>query len=130
LNFLDENFPEDQRPLLRKWRVPHRQIGRELAGFVVKDADIIPLLHRLPAGRKRRSLEASFSLIRQRFPERILPIDFSIAVEYGDLQARLGPLPVLDTLIGATAIVNRLTVITRNTSDISRTGAAIHDPWI
>ena len=40
MNLLDENFPEDQRPLLRKWRVPHRQIGRELAAFGVKDNDI------------------------------------------------------------------------------------------
>lgn len=84
---------------------------------------------RLPSGRKRRSLEASFDLIRERFPGRILPIDFGIAVEYGDIQAKVGPLPVLDTLIGATAIVNHLTVVTRNTPDISRTGARIHDPW-
>src|SRR6185503_9294453 len=76
------------------------------------------------------SLEASFDLIRERFPGRILPIDFGIAVQYGDIQAKVGPLPTLDTLIGATAIVNRLTVITRNTPDISRVGVRIHDPWI
>ena len=97
---------------------------------VITIAEIWHGIARLPASRKRRSLEASFDLIRQRFPERILPIDFSIAVQYGDIQAKVGPLPVLDTLIGATAIVNRLTVITRNTPDISRTGAAVHDPWI
>ena len=44
---------------------------------------------------------------------------------YGELQAQAGPLPVLDTLIGATALVNRLTVITRNTADLARTGALI-----
>lgn len=97
---------------------------------VITVAEIWQGIARLPAGRKRRSLEASFDLIRERFPGRILPIDFAIAVQYGDIQAKVGPLPALDTLIGATAIVNRLTVITRNTPDISRTGARIHDPWI
>jgi len=50
-------------------------------------------------------------------------------MKYGDLQALAGQLPILDTLIGATALVNRLTVVTRNTADIGRTGAPIHDPW-
>jgi predicted nucleic acid-binding protein len=84
----------------------------------------------LPAGKKRRALEASFDLIPDRFPDRILPVDSAIAMKYGQLQAEFGPLPTLDTLIGATAIVNRLTVITRNTADIARTGAVIHDPWL
>jgi len=96
---------------------------------VITVAEIWQGIARLPSGRKRRFLEASFDLIRERFPGRILPIDFAIAVQYGDIQAKAGPLPALDTLIGATAIVNRLTVITRNTPDISRTGARIHDPW-
>lgn len=85
---------------------------------------------RLPAGRKRRALEASFDLIQDRFPDRILPVDFAIAAKYGQIQAEAGPLPTLDTFIGATAIVNRLTVLTRNTGDIARTGALIHDPWL
>ena len=85
---------------------------------------------RLPAGKKRRSLEASFGLIQERFPDRILAVDFSVAMKYGELQAQSGPLPILDTLIGATAMVNRLTVITRNTDDIARTGALILDPWV
>lgn len=97
---------------------------------VIAIAEIWQGIARLPSGRKRRSLEASFDLIRERFPGRILPVDLAVAVQYGDIQAKVGPLPAPDTLIAATAIVNRLTVITRNTSDISRSGARIHDPWI
>lgn len=97
---------------------------------VITVGEIWQGIARLPAGKKRRSLEASFDLIQQRFPERILPVDFAVAMKYGELQAQAGPLPTLDTLIGATAIVNRLTVITRNTADLARTGALIHDPWL
>lgn len=46
MNLLDENFPADQAPLLRAWRIPFRQIGREMARLGTKDPDILPLLHR------------------------------------------------------------------------------------
>jgi len=97
---------------------------------VITVGEIWQGIARLPAGRKRRSLEASFGLIEERFPDRILTVDFAIAMKYGEIQAQAGPLATLDTLIAATALVNRHTMITRNTADIARTGALIHDPWI
>jgi hypothetical protein len=45
VNLLDENFPEDQRPILRAWGIPFRQVGREFSHSGVKDPEIIPLLH-------------------------------------------------------------------------------------
>jgi predicted nucleic acid-binding protein len=97
---------------------------------VITVGEIWEGISRLPPGRKKRSLEVSFNLIQQRFPDRILTVDIAVAMKYGELQAKAGPLPVLDTLIGATAIINRLTIITRNTDDFARAGALIHDPWI
>ena len=47
MNLLDENIPESQRQLLRSWRIPVRQIGHEVGRAGTKDAEIIPLLHRL-----------------------------------------------------------------------------------
>jgi len=47
LNLLDENFPADQAALLRQWKVPHRQFGRDFSTLGAQDTDIIPLLHRL-----------------------------------------------------------------------------------
>jgi hypothetical protein len=46
LNLLDENFPKDQLPLLKEWRIPFRRIGHDLARLGVKDHDIVPPLHR------------------------------------------------------------------------------------
>lgn len=83
----------------------------------------------LPHGRKRRALEGMFDLIPDRFHDRIIPVDHAIAVKFGEIQAELGPLPSLDTLIAATAITRRLTLVTHNTKDMARTGAAILDPW-
>jgi hypothetical protein len=96
---------------------------------VITVAELWQGISALPSGKKRRALEVSFGLIEERFPGRILGIDVSIATKYGDLQTKAGPLPILDTMIGATALVHRLTVITRNTKDIARTGASVLDPW-
>lgn len=39
------------------------------------------------------------------------------------------PIPVMDGLIAATALVHDLTVVTRNTSDFERTGVRILNPF-
>jgi hypothetical protein len=45
---LDENLPASQRALLRKWRIHFRAIGVDLAARGTQDANLIPLLHKLP----------------------------------------------------------------------------------
>jgi len=39
------------------------------------------------------------------------------------------PLPVIDGLLAATAIVHGLTLVTRNVSDVERTGVEVLSPW-
>ncbi len=45
MNILDENISEDQRQLLRGWRIRARQIGHEVGRPGMQDGEIIPLLH-------------------------------------------------------------------------------------
>lgn len=48
MNVLDENIPEDQRQLLRSWRIRAYQIGRDIGRLGLKDEQqIIPLLLKL-----------------------------------------------------------------------------------
>ena len=88
---------------------------------------------KLATSRRRASLEKWFGGLRDRFRDRILPVDEPVALEWGRIAARgelAGtPIPSIDALIAATAIVHGLAVVTRNTSDIARTGAPIVDPW-
>ena len=74
------------------------------------------------------SLAAWVDGIETNFADRVLPIDAAAARLWGELAAHRS-LPVIDTLIAATAIVRGLILVTRNTRDVSATGAALLDPW-
>jgi predicted nucleic acid-binding protein len=62
------------------------------------------------------------------FADRVLPVDAATARRWGELSATRS-LPVIDTLIAATAIGHDLTLITRNTRDVELTGVRFIDPW-
>lgn len=47
MNILDEHVPEEQRELLKRWRIPVRHIGYDVGRKGLQDDEIIPLLHRL-----------------------------------------------------------------------------------
>ena len=69
----------------------------------------------------------------ERFSERILPVDAAVAVAWGRIQgeAERGgmKLPVIDSLLAATAEIHRLTLATRNVADFDRCGATVFNPW-
>ena len=48
MNVLDENIVAQQCEQLRQWRIPFRQIGRDLSSHGTLDENLIPLLHQLP----------------------------------------------------------------------------------
>ena len=67
-----------------------------------------------------------------RFAGRILPIDQSVADRWGRLAALAGlrsPVSVIDGLLASTALHHNLTLVTRNTKDVARTGVPLFDPW-
>jgi predicted nucleic acid-binding protein len=60
---------------------------------------------------------------------RVLPVTSAISDAWGALDARTGPLPIVDGLLAATAIVHELILVTRNVADFTRTGIDVFDPW-
>jgi hypothetical protein len=89
---------------------------------------------RLSASARRNRL---LSWVRrdlvERFGGRLLPIDTRTATRWGSItgesEKRGRPLPVIDCLIAATALVHGLTVVTRNVGDFERCGATCFNPW-
>ena len=63
-----------------------------------------------------------------RFSERILPIDVLVARRSAAMHVP-DPRPVRDALIAATALVHRMTVVTRNIDAFLPMGVALLNPW-
>lgn len=96
----------------------------------------------LAIGEIRRGIEglrrrdpASASAIEQwllrmleSFDERVVPVDARVADRWGVLGVP-DPLPVIDGLLAATALVHGLTLVTRNVRDVAATGVATLDPF-
>ena len=67
----------------------------------------------------------TFSL---QFADRILPVDASVADAWGRMYA-IRNVPVVDGLLAASAIVNGLTLVTRNVSHVQGLGADLLNPF-
>ena len=65
--------------------------------------------------------------LRERFADRILPVDATVAEEWGRLNAP-APRNTVDSLIAATARIHGMTVVTRNTSDFANSGVQLINP--
>jgi predicted nucleic acid-binding protein len=74
------------------------------------------------------TLEAWFQKVVTEYQDRIIGIDQQIAEEWGRMSSP-DPLPVIDGLLAATAKVRGLTLVTRNTKDILRTGVSTINPF-
>ena len=61
--------------------------------------------------------------------DRILPVDRDAADEWGRLSVP-DPLSVIDGLLAATAKVRGMTLVTRNTRDVERTGVTCLNPFL
>ena len=88
-------------------------------------------IENMTAGRRKASfLDWLEQEIPRYFVGRILPVDGPIAERWGQLCAKAGrPLPAIDSLLAATALVHGLTLVTRNLSDVSLPGVSVLNPW-
>lgn len=73
-------------------------------------------------------LDAWVRRIEIDFAARVLPVSAAIADRWGRL-AVPDPVPAVDGLLAATALVYELTIVTRNTRDMVRTGVRVVDPF-
>jgi predicted nucleic acid-binding protein len=89
---------------------------------------------KLAPGRRKRQIQTWLDQdLRRRFGERILAIDLDSALAWGRVcgaSERKGrPLPVMDSLLAATAEVLNLTLVTRNESDFAAYPVHVLNPW-
>jgi predicted nucleic acid-binding protein len=75
-----------------------------------------------------RQLEVWLDGLIANFGTRILPIDNRVADLWGRLNVP-DPIPAVDGLLAATALVHGLTLVTRNVKDVATTGVTVFNPF-
>ncbi len=78
--------------------------------------------------RQASALERWLRDVEAGFDDRVLPVTLPVAAAWGR-QQYTRPLPVIDSLIAATARVNGMTVVTRNIKDFAMTGVDVLNPF-
>jgi len=73
-------------------------------------------------------LESWLVGLRRGYSDRILPVGVEAAEEWGRMNVP-DPISTRDGLMAATAKVRNMTFVTRNTSDVARTGVRLLDPF-
>lgn len=77
---------------------------------------------------RAQALERWLERLNRDFHDRVVGVDAAVADRWGRLNAGR-PLPVVDGLLGATALVHDFTLVTRNVGDLEGTGVALLDPF-
>jgi predicted nucleic acid-binding protein len=109
------------------------QIEESLFLSVLTIGEIEKGIARLPASKRKQTLETFLESLVTRFDRRILDLDTRTLRRWGALTAMLEKkgrvLPIVDSLLAATALEHDLTIITRNTGDFAGTGARVLNIW-
>ena len=88
----------------------------------------------LGPGKKRNALLLWIETgIKADFADRILPVDIAVMERWAELQIATQKagrsLPLMDSLLAATALAHGLTLATRNLADFQAAGVPLLDPW-
>lgn len=121
-------------------RKPHPNTG-VVAWFEATDAAALRLsvlvLGELRSGVERlrprdpvraAALDAWLTELSSRFRDRIAPVTLEVSDRWGSLISSQ-PLPVIDSLMAATALVHRWTLVSRNERDLAPTGVPLLNPF-
>ena len=101
---------------------------------VITIGEIRKGIAKLPASKRRENLERwLFEDLLVRFHDHILPLDGNVLLAWGQLTGELAAkginLPAIDSLIAATVLHYRYTLVTRNEADFQHTGITVVNPW-
>jgi toxin FitB len=88
---------------------------------------------KLPTSKRKSELKLWLDKVLIRYGHRILPFTVSSANIWGEMKADLEMqgriLPIIDSLMAATALEHRLTIVTRNEEDFAAAGVKVLNLW-
>ncbi len=128
-NILSELFKKHPEPKVTHWLKEAEQESLFLSVLTV--GEIRKGIERMEQGsRKARLIQFLEKDLSAQFEGRILPIDLEVSETWGLLEAQAGrPIPTVDTLLAATALVHNLTLVTRNIQDFGFSKLKLLNLW-
>ncbi|MBL8549721.1 MAG: type II toxin-antitoxin system VapC family toxin [Hyphomonadaceae bacterium] len=108
-----------------------QQSSLDLFLSTVTLGEVVYGIERLPPGPERSRLQVwRDQLFVQPGAPILLPVDELVSVAWGRLRASLPrTLPIIDSLVAATAMAHSLTIVTRNVRDFAALGVPVLNPW-
>lgn len=87
----------------------------------------------IPDSKRKAKLSEWLNSMIDGYQDRILPVDQAVAGNWGETQGQCEleglPLATIDGLIGSTAKIHNLRLVTRNVSDFENCRTIIFNPW-
>jgi hypothetical protein len=102
---------------------------------VITIGEIQKGISKLPDGRKKKKQLQNWlsNDLKVRFKDRILEITIEIAHVWGHVlgscEKKGISLPAVDSLIASQGIFHKMTIVTRNISDMEPSGVPLFNPW-
>ncbi|NBC27691.1 MAG: PIN domain-containing protein [Bacteroidetes bacterium] len=129
---ISELVKKKPNPNVVKWFTDQDELSMYLS--VITFGELRKGIEKLPDSKKKKELNRWLKEdLNQRFKNRILDITIEEVNKWGEILAATEkdgrPLPAIDSLIAATALVHDLSVVTRNTQDMEGSGVEVINPW-
>lgn len=127
-NVLSESSKPVPNPKVQDWLEAH-EIDSAIDSIIL--GEVLVGIQLLPRGRRRSKLEKWIAAIEQNVA--CIPWDAQCSRRWAALVAEMHaagtPMPKLEGMIAATALVHGLTLVTRNTQDFIKAGVKVFNPF-
>jgi predicted nucleic acid-binding protein len=123
------------KPDLRVVKWIRSQDEESLFLSVITIGEIQKGISKLPDGRTKKHQLQNWltNELQDRFKGRILEITIGSAIVWGqvlgDCEKKGVTLPAIDSLIASQGILHKMTIVTRNISDMEPSGVSLLNPW-
>lgn len=129
---ISELVKKKPNPNVVTWFADQDELSMYLS--VITFGELRKGIEKLPDSKKKKELNRWVNEdLSRRFKNRVLNITIEEVNKWAEILAAAEkdgkPLPAIDSLIAATALVHDLSVVTRNTQDMEGSGVEVINPW-
>lgn len=128
---ISELVKKNPNPKVIEWI--DAQDENDLYLSVITFGEIQKGISKLDDSHRKQKIQIWLEELKERFRGRILDLDFDIMINWGETLGELSKnglkVPVVDSLLAATADECKLSIVTRNVQDFRFYHVGVLNPW-